>query len=342
MRTSSVSIPNLAVEWHQLDLRYQHLRMRSRQTQQRLMLSIHAYGLLVPIMVVPAPDSDRRWIVIDGYLRVSAVRALGQDTIQAAIWELETKEALIHAYRMNTVRAWGFLEEANLLYELMSIHHYSQAQLARCLGKSEAWVSQRLQLVLSLPECVKQAIYHGHLSLWSASRILIPFARANIKDAEKFINYLMTRSHSSREIEAFYQHYLQSNKKIRQQMIDSPQLFFKSLALSKSNLTNKQLMHYPPETIWESKLEQISDALDVLQSMIPAVFYAQQCHQEQTMLENRLQNVSDKLFILQQSIHRRTSNAPTSSHTDSASFTSNGQESPRNQQALKNITQQCT
>lgn len=335
--TKLISIPSIEVEWHQLQMSHQHFRIRSRQARQRLMVSIDTYGLLVPIVVVQRPERDPCWIVIDGHLRIDATRALGQDTIRATVWELSTAEALIHAYQIHKVRPSDALEEAHLLYELMVTHDYSQVQLAKRLGKSEAWVSQRLQLITSLPNFVRQAIDHGHLTLWSACRVLIPFARANAQDAEKFIRYLMTHSHSSREIDTFYQHYLQSNKKTRQQMVELPPLFFKSLALSKPNKMHKQWMQYSPEVIWENKLKQINLVLDELMSIMPAVFYPQQNKQEREQLESLLQPVSIKLAALQQSLHRRIY-AQTASSTDCASLTSSWQEQARDQSNFKFIT----
>lgn len=317
MNTSSLQTQLIEVEWHQLDFRYQYLRMHTHQMQQRLMLSIHTYGLLVPIVLIASMESHNPWIVIDGYLRISAIKALGKDTISASISTLTAAEALIYAYANNKARSWDCLEEARLLHELMSSHYYSQAQLATCFGKSEAWVSHRLQLITSLPEFVKDAVYQGHLSVWPASRLLVPFARANQQHAKQFVDYLIAHTHSSRDIQAFYEHYRRSNKKVREHLVEDPQLFFKSLELSKQNHSSEQLMSSFPEHSWEKKLEQIAHALGFLESIMPAVFYPQQTPQERNALSQPLDQVSITMDALKQSVHRRI-HAQTTSHTNSA------------------------
>lgn len=336
MNTSTSSVQHIEVEWHQLELRYQHLRIRTQAVQQRLMLSIHTHGLLVPIVVVSSVGSDSSWVVIDGYLRVNATQALGNDMIKAQVWELSVAEALLYAYHNNKVRPWDCLEEAHLLQELISCHQYSQAQLAACLGKSESWVTYRLQLLNALPEFMQEAIYRGRLSRWSASRILAPFARANVEHAKKLTQYLEVHSQASRDIQAFYQHYLRSNKKVREHLVEYPQLFFKSLELSKQDELSKQLLQFSPEAIWEKKLEQISHMLHALESIMPAVFYPQQTAIERAALKEQLHQVSVTMNALQQSLQRRI-DAQTTLSTDGAAPTSGGQEQSRNQPALENL-----
>jgi ParB/RepB/Spo0J family partition protein len=163
--------------------RYEHLRQRTFQSIKRMMLSVCTYGLLTPITVIPAPampDMPSRWIVIDGYLRLLAMQQLGKDTIAAQCTTELAEEALITSYRAHQSRPWGPLEEAALLQELITHHHYSQAQCAQKVGKSASWVTYRLQLLAKLPEFVSQAVYQGTLSVWVASRVMIPFARARI------------------------------------------------------------------------------------------------------------------------------------------------------------------
>jgi len=75
------------------------LRQRTPKATHRLMLSIDTYGLLTPITVVPiassAANAAVRWTVIDGYLRISATRALGKDKIAIQICEQSVDEALL-------------------------------------------------------------------------------------------------------------------------------------------------------------------------------------------------------------------------------------------------------
>ncbi len=47
--SSQATQASFEVEWHCLDLRYEHLRRRELKAQQRLMVSISIHGLLRPI-----------------------------------------------------------------------------------------------------------------------------------------------------------------------------------------------------------------------------------------------------------------------------------------------------
>ena len=72
-----------------------------------------------------------------------------------------------------------------------NVEEYSKANIAKSLGKSEAWICRRLQLITQLPCFVKEAIYQGTVSSWTANRILIPLARANCEHAKLFIRYFL-------------------------------------------------------------------------------------------------------------------------------------------------------
>lgn len=308
--------PVLEVEWHQLELSYQHLRKHTQKDQQRLMLSIHAYGLLEPIMVVA--DSTGNWTVIDGYMRIKAMQALKNDTIKIIVWESNVAEALIHTYRSNQSRTWDYFEEAWLLQELRNLHNYSQAELAQRLGKSKAWVSYRLQLLESLPDFIKEAMLQGYLSSWAANRVLVPFARANQDAAKSLLNYLRSYTHSTRELQEFYHHYLKSNNKVREQLLMSPQLFFKVLGFSKQNQRLQKDLSLSPQAIWENKLEEIGARIDVLQSVFHAVFYPQQNKEECTMLKKYWQKIFTQINTLNRRIYEPSTFNPSSASTTSS------------------------
>jgi ParB/RepB/Spo0J family partition protein len=268
------------------------------------MLSIHAYGLLVPITIIASGIQDCPWVVIDGYLRILAFKALGHDLITATVWQTSAAEALLAVYKHNKSRAWKAFEEANLLEELLTVHQYSQAELARLLGKSDAWICHRLQLVTQLPCFVKDAVCQGVLSSWVASRILIPFARANSQHAKQFVRYLSGKSHTSREIQSFYEQYLRSNKKVRTDLAANPSIFFKIQEL------DKREPELPPEDVWDRKCEQILDCLSVLDSLMPAAFYPQQTAQEQQGLQDKFRQacarMDDLRHTLEKTTHART------------------------------------
>ena len=61
----------MQLEFHQLDRRWEHLRVRHPQRQRRLLASLAESGQQTPIVVVASGQPDR-YLVIDGYKRMAA------------------------------------------------------------------------------------------------------------------------------------------------------------------------------------------------------------------------------------------------------------------------------
>ena len=61
----------MQLEFHQLDRRWEHLRVREPHRQRRLLASLAESGQQTPIIVVVSPDHRERYLVIDGYKRVA-------------------------------------------------------------------------------------------------------------------------------------------------------------------------------------------------------------------------------------------------------------------------------
>ena len=63
----------MQLEFHQLDLRWEHLRVREPHRQRRLLASLADSGQQTPIVVVVSQDNSQRYLVIDGYKRIAAL-----------------------------------------------------------------------------------------------------------------------------------------------------------------------------------------------------------------------------------------------------------------------------
>jgi len=75
----------MQLEFHQLDLRWEHLRVRQPARQRRLLASLAESGKQTPIVVVAAEDQVDRYVVIDGYKRFAALEKLGRDTVEGHV-----------------------------------------------------------------------------------------------------------------------------------------------------------------------------------------------------------------------------------------------------------------
>lgn len=75
---TSFGIQTLESDLYRLDLRFGSLRLRQPRVVERLARSIEQNGQGVPLVAV-AEQADR-WVLIDGYLRLEALRRLARDT----------------------------------------------------------------------------------------------------------------------------------------------------------------------------------------------------------------------------------------------------------------------
>jgi len=164
----------LQVEFHQLEYRYANLRIRDAGRLSRLVASLQREGQQTPVLVVPA-EKEGRYVLIDGHLRVTALRHLGHDLAEAVVLPVGEAEALVLSFRLETGPKRSALEEAWLLRELIEGHGRTQRELAVQLRRSASWVSRRLDLVRVLPLSAQEAIRSGIVPVHAATKYLVPF-----------------------------------------------------------------------------------------------------------------------------------------------------------------------
>jgi ParB family chromosome partitioning protein len=231
------------LEFHLLDLRYQCLRRRAPEREKRLLASLAQHGQQAPIVVVT--DEGGRYVVVDGYKRVRALRTLKFDTIQATSWELSEAEALLLERLMRSGEGDGPFEQAWLLRELHERFALSHEELARRFDKSQSWVSRRLALVQELPDELQEQVRSGQIVAHAAMKYLVPMARANRADAVQLVTALRGRRPSSRQMGALYGAWLYGGAKSRTLLLTDPWTFLKAqeeLQRSKAEQSAAQLL----------------------------------------------------------------------------------------------------
>jgi len=216
------------VEIHRLDLAYADLRVIEERQVAKLTADIAAGGQRQPVLVVPR---EGRFVLIDGYCRLAALRHLGRDTISALSLELSEREALLFAYRTHRGRRRSALEDGWLMRELIEQFGLKQAELAKLLSKSESFISRRLALVIQLPESVQQAVRDGRICAYAAQRSLVPLARANRDHAERLVANLGDLRPTSRQVSALYQAWRAADRETRERIVKDPGLFLKAQAV---------------------------------------------------------------------------------------------------------------
>jgi ParB family transcriptional regulator, chromosome partitioning protein len=215
------------LEFHRLALRYERLKVARPEPERRLLASLAEVGQQVPIVVVQEA-AEGRFVVIDGYKRVRALRRLGRDTVGASCWPGEEAEALIVTHLMQTAEPETALEQSWLLAELRERFAFSLEELARRFGHSVSWVSRRLALVRELPEKIQERVRRGEIGAHGAAKYLVPLARANHQVCLELMEATGTTRLSSRDLGILYTAYQSGNWVTRQRLLEAPLVFLHS------------------------------------------------------------------------------------------------------------------
>jgi len=215
------------LEFRQLVLRYERLKVVRPEPERRLLASLAEVGQQVP-MVVVKENADGRFVVIDGYKRVRALRRLGRDTVTAGCWPGGEAEALIATRLVQTAEPETVLEQSWLLAELHERFGLSLEELARNFNHSVSWVSRRLALVQELPEGIQERVRRGEMGAHGAAKYLVPLARANREACLQLVEAIGATRLSSRDLGILYTAYQTGNWVTRQRLLEAPLVFLKS------------------------------------------------------------------------------------------------------------------
>jgi len=224
----------MQLELGELDLRYASLRISDRARAQRLVASLCEVGQQTPVLVVRG-ESDR-FVLIDGYARVDALRRLAHDVVEAAVLELPEAEALVVGYRLDNTRQRSALEEGWLLQELREHHGLALDDLARKLDRSKSWVSRRLALVRVLPVSVQSAVQSGRVGAQIATKYLVPLARANAAQCERLVKQLGDERLSVRNAGRLYDAWRKGDAELRTRVVEHPNLFLQAQAAARDDV----------------------------------------------------------------------------------------------------------
>ena len=116
-------------------------------------------GLVEPLVVRPVKGGGVQLVV--GSRRLAAAKLARFKAIGCRIREISDRDALLFSLVENLQRedlTWA--EEARGLAKLQQITHWSAREIARKIGKSNRWVSERLQAQATLEEVGIEATKH--------------------------------------------------------------------------------------------------------------------------------------------------------------------------------------
>jgi ParB family transcriptional regulator, chromosome partitioning protein len=149
-----------------------------------LAISIKQHGLLQPIVV---RSKEHEYEVVAGNRRLAAIRLLKARRISCHIVELSDKEAYEVALVENVQH-----KTMNSIEEAMAFNHYVKSfgwggisELARRIGKSQEFVTKRIQL-LRLPEKVREEVIRQRITP-SVALEMLPLDNEAMEEFADFI-----------------------------------------------------------------------------------------------------------------------------------------------------------
>ena len=273
------------LDLHRLELRFEATRVADQAAVKRLADSMQESGQMVAC-IAAGPTADARWVLMDGYRRVAALRRMGRDTALVQCWSCPLEQALAQILARSRSRAFAAIEEALLLRELIDGHGLSQRQAARQCARDVSWVQRRLVLLGGLPQELVQAVRSARISSWAASRILAPLARANSEHASTLLASLDTQHLSTRELKTWFEHYKCAQCSQRARMVEHPRLLIESLKERQSVRSAKALREGPERELCyelghlQSLLERVRRRLAQAELPVaaPLVFACRRVH----------------------------------------------------------------
>ena len=233
------------LEFHQLDRRLAHLRVRHPARFRHLLASLAETGQQTPIVVV---QQASRYLVIDGHQRIAALEQLRRDTVDAIVLDaVNEAEALllVRSLRMNSEPETA-LEQGWLLAEMEAKLGYTIDALARRFDRSPTWVTRRLSLVDTLSESIQQRVRDGDIAPQIAMRYLAPAARVDTEQCERMAQVFAQQHWTTRQAADFYNAWRNARGLARERMLTEPDLLAKA-----------RQQRQPSSTTLEGDLNQI-------------------------------------------------------------------------------------
>ncbi len=168
-----------------------------REELQELTISIAQVGLIQPLTVRPAGEG---YELISGERRLRACQLLGLREVPCIVEQVDAEKSALMALVENVQRSdLSFWEEAEGYRRLLEVHGLSRDELCRRIGKSPAFLSNKLRL-LRLSPTVRAAAERGALSERHARALLSLETEA---EQLMLIDRIVKEGWSVRQTEAF-------------------------------------------------------------------------------------------------------------------------------------------
>jgi ParB family chromosome partitioning protein len=167
--------------------------------------SISSVGLLHPIIV--RREGDSGYEVVSGHRRLASCSELGMDTIRAIVADMDDKTAFEIQLTENVQReSFAPLDEARAFYTYLGLskknglNYGSISELARRIGKSQEYISNRIRLLRLPAKLLEKMLASDGFTVSHAEEIAV--LATNPELVETLSNMIVTKKLSVRELES--------------------------------------------------------------------------------------------------------------------------------------------
>lgn len=206
------------IEISSLDLRYEHLRMRNRTKERRLLSSIMERGIEEPLEGV---DTHNLRVLMNGFKRYRCARRLKMETVPYRSLGEDETTGITALLRISQSRGLTILEQAGFVDELRTLQALTVAEIAELLSRSKAWVSMRVGLIGEMTDIIRQKLFSGSFPVYPYLYTVRQFMRMNTvsrHDIEELVVALSGKDLSVRDIEQLAHGYFRGPDSFREQI----------------------------------------------------------------------------------------------------------------------------
>lgn len=207
------------IEISEIDLRYECCRMKSEKAEKTLLESILTHGIREPLQGVDTKDGVS--ILLNGFKRVRCAKKLGIGIVPWHCLGNDVSVGILALLRVSNSRSLTILEQARLIDELRAVHHMCNADIARLLEKSKAWVSMRTGIIKEMSGCVMDNIFAGRFPAYAYMYTLRQFMRMNSikkEEIDEFVKSVSGKNLSIRDIETLAHGFFKGSDELRDQI----------------------------------------------------------------------------------------------------------------------------
>jgi len=161
---------------------------------RRLGENMLAHGQINPVTLIRVGNEYQ---VVAGQRRVKAARLVKMTKIQAQVIDPDPERVMMIRWSENAERLQNnVIEEAMFIRQMLEKLKITQAELASKIGKSTAYVSQRVHLS-NAPGELQQALFEGQIA-WDVARELLMFD--NTKILLRYLRYAVDAGANARVV----------------------------------------------------------------------------------------------------------------------------------------------